>query len=75
MNQLRTSKDSTYSGIQKRLRGETKHTLFICRQRNATHQHQINLQEAHSTSMWEQETNMIISEWADQRNQGRQQNQ
>ena len=53
----RISKDSTYNGIQKRVCGKTKHPLYIRRQRNTAHQ--LNLKEAHSTSTWEQETNMI----------------
>ena len=55
----RISKELTYNGIQKRLCGKTKHPLSIHRQRNAAHQHQLNLQETYSTSTWEQETNMI----------------
>jgi len=39
--------------------GKTKHPLSIRRQRNAAHEHQLNLLEAHSTSTWELETNMI----------------
>ena len=71
----RISKDSTYNGIQKRLRGKTKHSLSIRCQRNAALRHQLNLQETQYINVGTRNKyDSNYSEWADQRNQGRQQN-